>query len=271
VPRRLSRRNALRFARELLDEFGENRLLTYASAIAFRSFVALIPLTLLGIALLGASGQERVWHRTFAPPVRERVLPQVYAGIDATVEQIFTAGGALLIVFAAALTLLDVSSAVRACMSALNEITGTRDPRPPWLRYGLSLALAAGVLVCIVGAAFVVTAGAHLASGGAAGVAVGLFRWAVALVLLGLAVALVVRYAPYKPRSPAWVSAGSIAIVVSWAITSLVFRWFAGSVANYRTGPGILAAFLVLTTYVYASSIVFMLGVQLDELLRTQG
>jgi len=35
-----------------------------------------------------------------------------------------------------------------------------------------------------------------------------------------------------------------------------------------RNDLGILAAFLVLTTYVYTSSIIFLVGAQLDELLR---
>ena len=43
---------------------------------------------------------------------------------------------------------------------------------------------------------------------------------------------------------------------------------FAASIANYKTGAGILAAFLVLTTYLYTSSLIFMIGVELDELLR---
>jgi uncharacterized BrkB/YihY/UPF0761 family membrane protein len=62
-----------------------------------------------------------------------------------------------------------------------------------------------------------------------------------------------------------------VLIVGVWLVTSLVFRWFVASVANYRSGPGVLAAFLVLTTYVYTSSIIFMVGIQLDDLLRAEG
>jgi uncharacterized BrkB/YihY/UPF0761 family membrane protein len=58
-------------------------------------------------------------------------------------------------------------------------------------------------------------------------------------------------------------------IVAAWLASSLLFRWFVASVATYRTGPGVLAAFLVLTTYVYVSAISFMACVQLDALLRS--
>ncbi len=38
--------------------------------------------------------------------------------------------------------------------------------------------------------------------------------------------------------------------------------------ANFKTATGSLAVFLVLTGYVYTSSIIFLVGVELDELLR---
>ena len=40
------------------------------------------------------------------------------------------------------------------------------------------------------------------------------------------------------------------------------------TVSNFKTGIGLLTAFLVLGAYIYCSVLVFILGVQLDELLR---
>ena len=231
----------------------------------------MIPVALLGVALLGAVGQQQVWKDTLGPPIDERVLPQVWAGVDATVQRIFDTGGWLLIAFALVLSVWDVSSAVRACSSGLNEILGTRDRRPTWLRFAVSIVLAVCVLVCLVGAALLLTAGAYVAHevGGAAGYAISLARWAAAVVLLGLAVGVTVRFGPYDPPSPRWVSAGAVLIVATWLVTSLLFRWFVASFANFRSGPGVLAAFLLLTTYFYTSSLIFMVGIQLDELLRS--
>jgi membrane protein len=256
-------------ARELAQKFGENRLMTYASAVAFRTFVALVPLALLGIALLGAFGQQKVWHRTLAPPLEKRFLPQVFDGINATVERIFQQGGWLLIAFAIALTIYYVSSAVRSIMSSLNEIDGTKEGRGTLARYAVSLGLTVAVVVCLGGAILLVTAGGRLAgsSGGVLHVGLGILRWLAAILLLALMIGIVVNYGSYQRHSKTWVSTGTAAIVLAWVVMSLVFKWFVSSVANYRTGPGILAAFLVLATYVYFSSIVFLVGIQLDELV----
>src|SRR5689334_13803864 len=54
-----ARRRSLGFddvARHMRDEFVKHSLLTYAAAMAFQMFVALLPLAFLGLALLGVFG-----------------------------------------------------------------------------------------------------------------------------------------------------------------------------------------------------------------------
>src|SRR3954464_12828120 len=94
--------------------FSDDGLLTAASAIGFRMLIALVPLTLLGLALLGVTGQEHVWNDTIGPAIKGRVIPQGYVGINASVQKIFDSSGGGLIALATVLALWDVSGAVRA-------------------------------------------------------------------------------------------------------------------------------------------------------------
>ena len=58
-------------------------------------------------------------------------------------------------------------------------------------------------------------------------------------------------------------------ILIAFAIGgTLIFELFVSDVANFKTATGELAVFLVLIGYVYTSSIILMVGVELDELLR---
>ena len=57
-------------------------------------------------------------------------------------------------------------------------------------------------------------------------------------------------------------------MIVAWVVASLIFRFYVSSVANFKSAAGVLVAVLVLTTYLYVSSIIFLVGVELDELLR---
>jgi membrane protein len=154
-------------------------------------------------------------------------------------------------------------------MEALNEIHDVEDPRPWWRRYLVGVALAVAVIVSLVAAVLAVVLGPR--PEGVLHVLFGIGRWPVAILLLGLAVALIVRYGPAEHPQARWASAGSVLVIGSWIVASLIFRWWVGSVANFKTAIGSLTVFLVLTAYVFTSAAIFLIGVELDELLRKNG
>jgi membrane protein len=245
---------------------GEHRLTAYASAIAFRALIALVPLTLLGLALLSVFGLEGVWRDSIAPAIQSHATQPVYHAIDFSVEKIFSTGSAGLIAFAAALLVWDMTAAVFTIMQALNEIHDVEEDRSWPRRLIVAVGLAVTIVVCVVGSVLVVILGPR--PGGAEHVIFGIARWPVAIVLLGVALGLLVRYAPAEHPEPRWASAGSIAVVGTWILATIGFKWWVSSVANFETAVGTLTVFLVLTAYVFTSSAIFLLGVQLDELLR---
>jgi membrane protein len=249
-----------------LDAFAEHDLLTSASSMAFQVLKSLVPLSLLGIALIGAIGREDFWTQHIAPPIKSRVDAPIFQAIDFAVKKIFEHNSAGLIIFAALLTVWYVSGGVRAIISAINRIYGTPDERPFWHRSALSLSLATCVVAGIVGAALLVAA-VPKPSGGWEVPAV-IARWLGAVLLLALVTGILVRYAPARPRPKKWASAGAVLVIASWIVTSLAFKWYVSSFANFKTAAGQLVVFLVLMAYAYASSIVFLVGVQLDEFLR---
>jgi membrane protein len=257
-----------RFVKLWIDLFDRHLLLDHASAIAFQVLKALVPLTLLGLGLLGALGEEKIWRRTLFPGLESHLEPATAHAIDVAAQKIFSTGSGGLIAFASVLVVWYVSGAVRAAMGAINAIYETDETRPWTLRYPISFALAIAISVFVVGALLVVTAAPALARHGAEGVAVSIGRWLVAIAFLSLAVGVLVRFAPVKPRPSRWATAGSVLVIVAWIGATLLFGFFVGHVADFKTATGSLTVFLVLIGYVYTSSIIFLVGVELDELLR---
>ena len=190
-------------ARVWVDLFSDHDLLTYATAIAFRVLIALVPLTLLSLALLGSFGEEHVWNDTLGPAIAGHVTAPVYAGIDETVQRIFQTPGAAVIALGVVLSIWDVSGGVRSSMGALNRVYDAEEQRPTALRFGVSIAIAVAVIVLVVGALLVVLAAPNLASHGALRWPLAVLRWPVAVVLLGAAIALLVRFGPSEPRGRA--------------------------------------------------------------------
>jgi len=259
---------AKRFVKLWIDLFDRHELLDRASAISFAVLKALVPLTLLGLALLGAVGQRHVWKDTMFPALKSHVQPATGRAIDTAVEKIFSTDSTGLIVFASLMALWYISGSVRGVMTATNTIYECEETRSWKVRYPLSIGLAAGIAVCVIGAALAVLVAPALVSSGALEVVVAIGRWLVAVVLLAVAVGLLMRYAPIEPRSKAWVSGGSILVILAWVAASMIFRLLVTDVLNFKTATGSLAIFLVLGGYVYTSAIIFLLGVEVDELLR---
>lgn len=256
------------FVKLWVDLFDRHLLLDHASAIAFQVLKALVPLSLFGLALLGALGEQRVWRESLFPRIKPHLEQTTAHAIDASVQRIFSTSSTGLLAFASLLVVWYLSGGVRAVMGALNDIYEVEETRSWSVRFPISFALAVAIGVCLVGAVVGVAAAHALASHGLAGVVVSVGRWLVAVALLSLAVGLLVRFAPVKHRPNRWATAGSVLVIVAWIGATLLFELFVSHVANFKTAVGNLTVFLVLIGYVYTSSIIFLVGVELDELLR---
>jgi membrane protein len=254
--------------RALADAFSQNNLLTYASAIAFQVLIALVALVLFGLALIDVLGLQEIYTDNVSPSLESRLLIETFVAIETTVQKIFQTGSLLLLLFALLLAIWEVSGSVRGISGALNDIYGCEETRSIVRRFAISFALAIAVIVSIVGAVF--TANLLPRIGGIPTALGQLVGWVTAIVLLGCAVWLLLRYAPVRTRSAGWSSVGTIFIIVSWVVASLLYGLYVQNVANYETATGNLVALLTLTGYLYTSSIIFLTGAQIDELLRKQ-
>jgi membrane protein len=247
--------------------FGKHELGTLASAIAFKALVAAVALVMLGLGVLGALGRRDVWDEQIASHIEGRVLPDVYKGIEQTVDRIFAHNSAGLIVFASLLAIWQVSGAVRVTMIALNRVYEEDETRPWWLRFVVSIALAVPVIAALLGAVLLVMAAAGAVHGALeAPFAIG--RWLVAVLLVGTAFGLLVRFAPAKRRAKKWVSVGAALVVAGWLVEAIAFRWYVTAFANFKTVTGSLTIMLVVTAFFYVASLILLAGIEADELLR---
>jgi membrane protein len=250
-----------------VDLFAEHNLLTYASAIAFQALVALVALVLLLVAVLGEIGRSDVWTKEIGPRIKPQVLPQVYAGIDATFEKVFSASSVGLIAFAAVLAVWEISGVVRASMGALSHIYETREDRPWWVRFPLSIGIAVVLTAALVGSTLLATAGRTLVHG-TWSVPFTLARWLLAVALMIGGFGLLVRFAPAERRTKRWASAGATLVVVAWLVQTAIFWLYLQHLANYRSAAGSLLGVYFLTTYLYVGAIVLLVAIELDEQLR---
>jgi membrane protein len=248
-----------------VELFDRHSLLTYASAIALRMFIAAVACTLFALGILGAAHQQQLWTTTIGPAIEPKVLPDVFAGIDETANKVFSSSTAGLLALAAVLAVWEVSGIVRASIGALDEIYETKEPRPFWIRFPLSFGLAVLVLASVLGAIAIVWVG-HVSGGWSLPILI--LRWPAAIALVAFAFELIVRWAPAQHRPRRWASLGSILVVVGWIGETLIFTSYVRSVADFRTAVGSLEVFIFFATYFYIAAIILLVAMELDELVR---
>lgn len=259
--------------RALVAHYREHEVLTYASAISFQTFFALIPLALFALGVLGSLHLQEVWQRTLAPDLRSGVSPDAFRVVNDTVTQVLERRQLVWATLGALLAIWEVSGAVRGVMGIMNRVYGTTERRGFVSRYAVSISLSTAVSVLVLGALVVVLLGpvaarAVLGHSGAVGVAVFFARWLVAVALLLLTVALLVRFAPDKTRPWRWVTFGAAVSVGGWVAMSIVFGWYVRDIADYTSLFGNLATLIVVLEYLYLSAIVFLTGVVIDAMTR---
>jgi membrane protein len=252
--------------RDFKDAVVENHVLTYASAVAYRCLVATIPLILLGLALLATFGLQSTWTNSIQPAIDPHVEKPVARAIDFTVQQVLSGSSTGLLVFATLWLLWNFTFAVLTIMEALNQIHDVRERRSVGRKIATAVALGGAVGFLLVSAVMVMSA-APLIGGSVLHLVFGIGRWLAAPVLLVLTVAILFRYAPAERPETEWASAGSTLVVLVWLVTTGVFFWWI-SVANYKSATGNLTVLVTISVYVFVTSAIFLLGAQLDELLR---
>ena len=261
---------AKRLVPEVIDAYRRNGLINFAAAIAFLSVLAVVPFLLFLLATLGFLQLEEVWRDEVAPEVRGSLSEAAYGLLDDTATRVLTEKQVWWVTAGFGIALWEISAATRVTMTALDRIYGFHRrrgffevfPRSVWLGLAMGLALLAAVAVV----RFVPLLTGDL--GGVPAVLSFVVRWLVAAALLGAGVALVVHYGSATRQTLPWVTLGTGLVMVAWVAMSIVFGIYVTYVANYGSVFGNLASFFVLLLYVYASSIVFLAGVQADACIR---
>lgn len=106
--------------------------------------------------------------------------------------------------------------------------------------------------------------------GGLYGVMLELLRWAAALGVLLVGLALFYRYGPNREETGRgrWISAGLVLAVVLWVAASVAFSLFLANFGNYNEVYGSIGAVIALLMWFYISAYVVLLGGVLNSVVE---
>lgn len=165
------------------------------------------------------------------------------------------------------------SGALSAAMNALDQIhrIPTEKARPFWKAKLISLGLTIGSIILLVTASFLVFVSGRLVGLVAqhSGVSILSNIWVLlslplALGIVATAFAFIYRFGPSRWTKGTPIMPGAILAAVSWAMLSGLFRLYVENFGNYNKVYGAVGAVIILLLWLYMSSLVLLLGDQLN-------
>lgn len=263
---------AKQLAKELGQQFKQDRILNSAAAQAFYLTLAIFPALICVLSLVPYLPIEHL-HKAIMDLVRQVLPGEAAHTLTGVVESLTEQRGGLLS-FSFLGTLLIASSGMAAIIKQLNITYHVEEERSFLKTRALALLLTVlGGILLIVTFALVVLGG-RLQSWIASSLGwsdfllavFATFRWVVIVGALLLAFAAVYYVAPNVDQKFRWVTPGAVIGVVALILATLGFRLYVDNFGRYGATYGSIGALVVLMLWLYVSGLMLLVGSEVNAL-----
>jgi membrane protein len=259
------------------EQINDDRVLAVAAGVVFYGLLALFPAitALVSIYALVADPQTINNHLSLlagvlpggAFTIAQEQIGRVLAKGDVKLGAAF--------LFSFALAIWSANGGMKAVIDALNVVYDEKEKRGFIKLNAVSLAFTLGGMLAILAAIGLVVAAPIVLSMVGLGTIGDLLlrfgRWPTlaAIVLVGLAV--LYRFAPSR-RSPQWkwISVGSVTATAIWLVGSAALSYYVANYGSYDATYGSLGAAIGLMTWMWMSTIVVLVGAELNSEIEHQ-
>jgi membrane protein len=126
-------------------------------------------------------------------------------------------------------------------------------------------------LIAIAAIVVIPAALEFLGLAGATEILIKIGRWPVLLAIIGFGLAVIYRYGPSRDRAQwRWISRGSAFAGVTWLIASGLFSYYAANFGSFNKTYGSLGAVIGFMMWIWISTIVILIGAELDAEMEHQ-
>jgi membrane protein len=256
-------------------EMNKDDIFNRAAILGFYFMLALIPLLLCLIALLGLFAQTGTELRDQMFSLLARVAPRsAYALVYDTVNEVTKGGSGGKLTFGLLASVWAASNGMLAIIDTLNSAYHVREARPWWKARLVAAALTLALGVLIISALVLVLYGGQVVEalsgalrlGGAFTTAWGVARWLLVLAFVFLAFGLIYYFAPnLHEQRFRWVLPGMVVGVTLWLAGSLGFRLYLRYFNTYNAVYGSLGAVIILMLWFYLTGAAILVGGEVNS------
>ena len=264
-------------AKEVGSRFSRHRIMEEAASVTFYTLLAIFPAIASVLTLYALFADPSTVERQLT--ALSGVVPG--GGMQIIGEQVhaISHSGPKALGFGLLVSLVtslwSSAQGVKSVFDALNVVYGAQDRRS-FLRFtATALAITiGGLLMVLLVLAGVVAVPLVLGVVGLSGITdtlLSVLRWPVLLVVFALFLACLYRYGPDRPHPGwRWISPGSALATLVWAAASIGFSWYVSHFGSFNRTYGSLGAGVGMMTWIWISSIVVLMGAELDASMEQQ-
>lgn len=256
--------------RRVWCEIYDGDLLTRAAALSYYFLLALFPLLLFLIAMLGYFAEVGTELRADLLRYLSHIMPRSASTlIRTTVDEIAQNTGGGKLTFGLITAVWAASYGMGAISDTLNSAYGVKESRSWWRVRLTSIGLTIVIAVLTISALSLVLYGGDIGDAlanrfgfsAAFTIAWKILQWPIVLAFVLLAFALIYYFAPdLKVQKWYWITPGSIAGVGLWLLVSFVFRLYLSFFDNYSLTYGSLGAVIILMLWFYLTGTAILIG-----------
>lgn len=262
--------------KQTVQRAGTQRLPGLAAEMAYNAMLAMFPAILAMLTAIGLFQPSQASFEKLASQLSTVAPQEVLNLINSFVRQISFERNQGLFSLSFVVALWAASGALSAAMTALDQIhqIPAKQARPFWKAKLVSLALTVGAILLFFTASTLVFISDFMIQVIAASqgeiIKVGMLRawrtlsYPLALGIVAIAFAFIYRYGPSRWNRGTPIMPGAILAAISWAMLSGAFRLYVSHFGNYNRAYGTLGAVIVLMLWLYLSSLVLLVGDQLN-------
>src|SRR3954447_21853748 len=258
-------------------EFGQDRLLAVAAGVVFYGLLALFPAitALVSSYALFAKGSTINDHLA----TLSGILPGgAFDIVRDQVNRVLAKGDAKLgmaFAFSFLLAVWSANGGTKAMMDALNVAYEEEEKRGFFKLNAVSLAFTFGglmaALLAIGGIVAVPIVLATIGLNSISDTVLNIGRWPLLIAMMLGGLAVLYRYGPSRRSARwKWLSVGSVFATLTWLAGSALLSFYLSHYANYDATYGSLGAAIGLMIWMWMSTIVVLLGAELNAEIEHQ-
>jgi membrane protein len=267
-----------RFSARLWTRISDHDIFGRAAQLSYYFLLALFPLLLFLMSLLGYFAQAGSDLRNTLLTYLATVMPySAVTLVRTTLDEISQSAGGGKLSFGLLAALWAASNGMGAMSDTLNVAYGVKERRPWWKVRLVSIALTIMLSILIVVALAIVLYGGRI--GDAVATHFGfsnlftiiwrLLQFPIALVFILLTFDLIYYFAPdNRLRGRNWWNIGAITAVALWVLVSFGFRLYLHFFNSYSVTYGSLGALIILMLWFYFTGLAILIGGEINSELE---